>query len=115
MPPNGQNSRVLKPTYAGLDASGAPPDVLVFRHPWGGSMPGDGDDITLLLQKWRDGSATAEEELFAAVMPNLRRLAHHMMQRERRGHTLQATELVDQIYFRMVAAKDRDWQNRQHF
>ena len=37
------------------------------------------------------------------------------MQRERPGHTLQATELVDQIYFRLVAAKDRDWQNRQHF
>ena len=48
-------------------------------------------------------------------MPNLRRLAHYLMQRERRGHTLQATELVDQIYIRLVAAKDRDWQNRGHF
>jgi RNA polymerase sigma factor (TIGR02999 family) len=28
---------------------------------------------------------------------------------------LQATELVDQIYIRLVAAKDRDWHNRQHF
>jgi RNA polymerase sigma factor (TIGR02999 family) len=28
---------------------------------------------------------------------------------------LQATELVDEIYVRLVAAKDRDWQNRQHF
>ena len=31
------------------------------------------------------------------------------------GHTLQPTELVDQIYFRLVSAKDRDWHNRQHF
>jgi RNA polymerase sigma factor (TIGR02999 family) len=37
------------------------------------------------------------------------------MKGERKGHSLQATELVDQIYLRMVAAKDRDWQNRQHF
>jgi RNA polymerase sigma factor (TIGR02999 family) len=78
-------------------------------------MPEEMGDITLLLQKWRAGSRTAENELFAAVMPKLRRLAHHMMKGERKGHTLQATELVDQIYFRMVAAKDRDWRNRQHF
>jgi RNA polymerase sigma factor (TIGR02999 family) len=42
-------------------------------------------------------------------------LAHYLMQRERKGHSMQATELVDQIYFRMVAAKERDWQNRKHF
>ena len=72
-------------------------------------------DITSLLHKWRDGSRSAENELFALVLPNLRRLAHHLMKGERRGHSMQATELVDQIYLRMVAAKDRDWQNRQHF
>ena len=72
-------------------------------------------DITPLLHKWRDGSRTAENELFAIVLPNLRRLAHHLMRGERKGHSLQATELVDQIYLRLVAAKDRDWRNRQHF
>lgn len=72
-------------------------------------------DITLLLQKWREGSREAENELFTLVTPNLRRLAHYLMKGERRGHTLQATELVDQTYFRLVGAKDRDWQNRAHF
>ena len=72
-------------------------------------------DITYLLRKWREGSSDAENELFALVLPNLRRLAHHLMKGERKGHSLQATELVDQIYLRLVAAKDRDWQNRQHF
>src|SRR5689334_3694584 len=72
-------------------------------------------DITELLQKWREGSREAENELFALVLPNLRRLAHYLMSRERKGHTLQPTELVDQIYLRLVAAKDRDWRNRQHF
>jgi RNA polymerase sigma factor (TIGR02999 family) len=72
-------------------------------------------DITSLLRQWREGSRGAENELFALVLPNLRRLAHHLMKGERKGHSLQATELVDQIYFRLVGAKDRDWRNRQHF
>jgi RNA polymerase sigma factor (TIGR02999 family) len=72
-------------------------------------------DITYLLRQWREGSRGAENELFALVLPNLRRLAHHLMKGERKGHSLQATELVDQIYFRLVGAKDRDWRNRQHF
>jgi RNA polymerase sigma-70 factor, ECF subfamily len=72
-------------------------------------------DITQLLQRWREGNRDAENELFSLVLPNLRRLAHYLMKRERQGHSMQATELVDQIYFRLVAAKDRDWRNRQHF
>ena len=72
-------------------------------------------DITALLQEWRTGSRAAENELFERVTPDLRRIAHYLMKRERADHTLQATELVDQIYIRLVAAKDRDWQNRQHF
>ena len=71
-------------------------------------------DITELLHKWREGSRDAEKELFALVLPKLRRLAQHLMKDEK-GHSLQATELVDQVYFRLVAAKDRDWQNRGHF
>jgi len=72
-------------------------------------------DITELLHQWRAGSREAEGELFALVAPDLRRLAHYFMRGERQGHTLQATELVDEIYFRMVAAKDRDWRSRSQF
>ena len=72
-------------------------------------------DITQLLQKWREGDRQAENELFHLVFPSLQRLAHYLMRGERKNHTLQPTELVDQIYFRLVAAKDRDWRNRQHF
>jgi len=53
--------------------------------------------------------------LFTLVLPGLRRLARYLMKGERKGHSLQATELVDQIYFRLVSAKDRDWRNRGHF
>ena len=72
-------------------------------------------DITQLLHDWRDGSREAEDQLFALVFPNLRRIAHHYMRGERPGHTLQATELVDQVYFRLVTAKNQDWENRSHF
>jgi RNA polymerase sigma factor (TIGR02999 family) len=72
-------------------------------------------DITHLLRQWREGSRDAENQLFSLVLPNLRRFAHYLMQRERKDHSLQATELVDEIYFRLVAAKERDWQNRKHF
>ena len=72
-------------------------------------------DITHLLNQWRAGSREAENELFELVLPNLRRFAHYLMHRERKDHSMQATELVDEIYFRMVAAKERDWQSRKHF
>ncbi|HVO99774.1 MAG TPA: ECF-type sigma factor [Bryobacteraceae bacterium] len=72
-------------------------------------------EVTQLLQEWREGSREAENELFTLVTPNLRRLAHYLMKGERKGHTIQPTELVDQIYFRLVGAKDRDWRNRAHF
>ena len=72
-------------------------------------------DITQLLVQWRGGSREAENELFALVTPNLRRLAHYLMKGERKGHTMQATELVDEVYFRLVNAKNQDWRNRAHF
>lgn len=78
-------------------------------------MPEQVGEITQLLHQWRTGAAGAENELFNRLNPELRRLAHYLMKGERKGHTLQATELVNQIYVRLVAAKDRDWQNRQHF
>jgi RNA polymerase sigma factor (TIGR02999 family) len=89
--------------------------VVQFAHTWLSYMEEPIGDITHLLHQWRAGSREAENQLFVLVLPNLRRLAHYLMQRERKDHSLQATELVDQIYFRMVAAKERDWQNRKHF
>lgn len=72
-------------------------------------------DITRLLAEWRQGSSDAENQLFELVTPDLRRLARYLMKGERSGHSLQPTELVNQVYIRLVAAKNRDWQNRRHF
>src|ERR1700761_4692356 len=78
-------------------------------------MPDETGEITELLREWREGRADAENELFDRVNEDLRRLARYLMRGERKGHSLQATELVDHIYMRLVAAKNRDWQNRRHF
>jgi RNA polymerase sigma factor (TIGR02999 family) len=72
-------------------------------------------EITLLLDQWRRGSREVENRLFALVMPDLLRLAHHFMKGERKGHTLSPAGLVSEAYFRLVKAKDRDWRSRQHF
>jgi len=78
-------------------------------------MASESPEITRLLHEWGAGSREAENELFAMVMPDLRRLARYLMRGERKGHSLQATELVNQIYVRLVAAKNQDWRNRRHF
>ena len=72
-------------------------------------------DITGLLHRWRNGSSEAESELFTMVLPDLRRLAGYLIYRNHQRQSLQPTELVDQIYLKLVNARDRDWQNRRHF
>jgi RNA polymerase sigma factor (TIGR02999 family) len=72
-------------------------------------------NVTILLREWQLGSKDAEYELFLITMPHLRRLAGFLLRGERRIHSLQATELVNHIYCRLVAAKDRDWESRRQF
>jgi len=78
-------------------------------------MEKNAGEITVLLQQWRTGNKAAENQLFELIWPDLQQLARRQMMRERKDHTLEPTELVNQIYERLVAARDRDWQNRQHF
>jgi RNA polymerase sigma factor (TIGR02999 family) len=86
-----------------------------YRRRIDGIMPDQTGEITHLLREWRNGNPNAENELFTLVQPDLQRLAHYLLKGERKGRSLQTTELVNQIYIRLVAAKNRDWQSRQHF
>jgi RNA polymerase sigma-70 factor, ECF subfamily len=72
-------------------------------------------EVTMLLGDWRNGDEGALEKLIPLVQPELHRLAHHYMSRERAGHTLQTTELLDEAYLRLVGDPKRDWQSRTHF
>jgi RNA polymerase sigma-70 factor (ECF subfamily) len=72
-------------------------------------------DVSSLLRAWSDGDQRALAELTPIVYEELRRLAHYYMKRERAGHSLQTTALVNEAYLRLVDYKRMHWQNRAHF
>src|SRR5882724_9578256 len=72
-------------------------------------------EVTQLLGDWSGGDEGALKKLFPLVQPELHRLAHHYMSRERAGHTLQTTALLDEAYLLLVDHSKRNWQNRTHF
>jgi len=71
--------------------------------------------ITELLAEWREGNQSALDELYPLVYDELHRLARRYMSRERKGHTLQTTALINEAYVRMVDQKNVNWANRSHF
>ena len=79
--------------------------------------PGErnGKDVSSLLRAWSDGDQSALKGLTPIVYEELRRLAHYYMERERPGHSLQTTALVNEAYLRLVDYKRMKWQNRAHF
>src|SRR5689334_23211499 len=70
---------------------------------------------TDLLRAWSAGDARALEGLVPLVQDELRRLARRYMRRERIGHTLQPTALVNEAYLRLVDLHRVRWQDRGHF
>src|ERR1700744_2245422 len=72
-------------------------------------------ETTQLLRAWAGGDEQALPELVPRVHRELRRLAGHMMKNERPGNTLQATDLVQEVYLRLVDVHRLDWQHRAHF
>ena len=70
--------------------------------------------VTRLLQAWRQGDATARDELIPVVYGELRRRAAARLRHERAGHSLHPTDLVHETYLRLCA-QDPAWQNREQF
>jgi RNA polymerase sigma-70 factor (ECF subfamily) len=73
------------------------------------------EEITQLLLNWEDGDQAALDKLMPLVYAELHRLAHHYMSRERLGHTIQTTALVNEVYLKLVDQRRVHWQNRAHF
>jgi len=72
--------------------------------------------VTMLLQSWRQGDASALDRVADIVDRELRRLAGAYLRRERPGHTLQPTALVNEAFLRLMGQADRvDWESRSHF
>jgi len=72
-------------------------------------------EVTILLQRWRDGDKQARQELMPHVYPHLRDVAASYLRRESVGHTLQPTALVHELYLRLLQQRKADWNDRAHF
>jgi RNA polymerase sigma factor (TIGR02999 family) len=78
-------------------------------------VSGASPPITELLGEWRSGkNPQVLDRLTNLLYPELRRIAHRNLDSERGQRTLQATELVHEVYARLVNA-DIDWRDRAHF
>lgn len=75
----------------------------------------DAHEFTQLLRAHAAGDETALDRLFPQVYDELRRMAGGRLRRERPDHTLGATELVHEAFFRLVQLDRIDWQSRAHF
>ncbi len=77
-------------------------------------MCADNGEVTLLLKAMQGGDAGASEKLLPLVYKELHRVAESYMRRERAGHTLQPTALINETYLRLTG-DTINWQNRAHF
>src|SRR5215210_6467106 len=73
------------------------------------------EGVTQLLVDWSNGDQSALDKLMPVVYDELRRLASSYLRRERAGHTLQPTALVNEAYLRLVDQRKARWQNRAQF
>ena len=71
--------------------------------------------VTQLLRAWAQGDEEALEQLAPLVENELHHLARKYMRRERPGQPLQTTELVNEVYLRLIDAAQVSWQDRAHF
>lgn len=72
-------------------------------------------DVTQLLAAWSDGDEAALEQLVPIIQAELRRLATHYLKRERPGHILQTSALVNEAYVRLINWKAARFESRAHF
>lgn len=78
-------------------------------------MAGLPNQITELLLSWSRGDQGALEHLIPLVSSELRRLARRYMMKERSGHTLQTSDLINEVYLRLVNQQNVEWKDRAHF
>ena len=68
-----------------------------------------------MLRAWSNGSGDDAERLFPVVYQELRKKAHSLLRRERPGHTLQTTALINETYLKLREQRNFEWESRAHF
>jgi RNA polymerase sigma factor (TIGR02999 family) len=79
------------------------------------TAPSPAGEVTRLLLAWGQGDREALERVIPLVYSDLHRMAERHLRRERPGHTLQPTAIVNEAYLRLVGSEGAAWQNRAHF
>src|SRR4051794_19594120 len=74
-----------------------------------------GTDVSTLLRAWSEGDQQALGKMMPVVHGELHRLAKVYLRREKPGHSMQATALVNEAYLRLVDYNRMRWQDRAHF
>ena len=72
-------------------------------------------EVTGLLIAWRAGDREALDRLIPLVYGELHRMAERHLRRERPGHTLQPTAIVNEVYLKLLGRRGSDWKDRAHF
>jgi RNA polymerase sigma factor (TIGR02999 family) len=108
-------SQLRKEVQLSLIAVGAI-TLVVYCGFWSASnMESSSGEITRLLEDLRTGQTAAVDDLMPLVYGELRKQARRYLARERRGHTLQPTALVHEVYLRLFGKTLMKWQTRAHF
>ena len=80
-----------------------------------GSQVRKQDDVTEVLERWRNGDPNALERLIPLVYDQLHRIAASYMRRECNADTLQPTALINEVYLRLRNQRSVSWNGREHF
>jgi RNA polymerase sigma-70 factor (ECF subfamily) len=73
------------------------------------------DGVTVLLRAWGNGDGEALKRVTPIIYNRLHRIARSYMAREKTGHLLQTTALVNELYLQLAGMGEVDWQDRNHF
>jgi RNA polymerase sigma-70 factor, ECF subfamily len=79
------------------------------------SAAAEPQDLTQLLRRLRAGDEEAAAQVAAAAYGELRKLAARCLRRERPGHTLQPTALVNEAFLKLAANTRAEWRDRAQF
>jgi len=78
-------------------------------------MQGNAEDITGLLTSWQSGDRSALDRLLPLIQRELDRIARRHLARERKGHSMQPSSLVQEAFIRLLPGRDLEWRDRAHF
>lgn len=68
-----------------------------------------------MLRELSDGKQEAWDNLLPLVYDELHRQATRYLRKERQGHTLQTTALINEVYLKLIDQRDVNWESRTHF